>query len=60
MENALTLHFKLVDYAKDLLFNSMTEEQEKRARGILEYHNKQADYLYINKKALVHDDQSNN
>ena len=60
MENALILHFKLVDYAKDLLFNSMTEEQEKRARRILEYHNKQADYLYINKKALVSDCESNN
>lgn len=60
MENAITLHFKLVDYAKDLLFNAMTEEQEKRARRILKYHNKQADYLYINKKALVTDSQSNN
>ena len=60
MDSALTLHFKLVDYAKDLLFNSVTEEQEQGARKILEYHNKQADYLYVNKKALVNDSQSNN
>ena len=36
MENALTTYFQLEDYVKDLLFNSVTIEQELRARSILE------------------------
>lgn len=60
MENALTTYFQLEDYVKDLLFNSVSIEQELRARSILEKNKQQGNYLYINKKALVHDYQSNN
>ena len=60
MENALTTYFQLEDYVKDLLFNSVTIEQELRARNILEKNQQQGNYLYINKKALVPDCESNN
>ena len=60
MENALTTYFQLEDYVKDLLFNSVTIEQELRARSILEKNKQQGNYLYINKKALVLDCESNN
>ena len=60
MENALTTYFQLEDYVKDLLFNSVSIEQELRARSILEKNKQQGNYLYINKKALVSDCESNN
>lgn len=60
MENALTTYFQLEDYVKDLLFNSVTIEQELRARSILEKNKQQGNYLYINEKALVSDCESNN
>ena len=60
MGKSLSIYFKLVDYAKNLLFNATTDEQEQRARRLLDYHNKQADYLYVKKEALVNDYQSNN
>lgn len=48
MENALTRHCKMLDYYKNLLFNATTEEQEERARKLIDYEKEQEDYLYVN------------
>lgn len=50
MENTLTLHCRMLDYYKNLLFNSTTKEQEERARKILEYETNQEKHLYVNKE----------
>lgn len=48
MDNALTTHFKLIDYSKNLLFNSVTESQEEQARNILNLAKQQEQYLIVN------------
>lgn len=48
MENVLTTHCKMIDYTKNLLFNSTNESQENQARRILELAEKQEEFLYIN------------
>lgn len=40
-------HFKLIDYIKDLLFNSTNEDQEKQARNFLELAKEQEKYLEV-------------
>lgn len=32
----LEIHFKMIDYTKNLLFNSTNEKQEKQARNLLD------------------------
>lgn len=48
MNKALETHFSLVDYTKNLLFNSTTAAQEENARHLLELAKKQEESLYIN------------
>lgn len=48
MNNILETHFKLIDCTKNLLFNSMNEEQEKQARHLLELAKQQENVLSIN------------
>ena len=40
-------HFRTIDYAKNLLFNATTEEQEKRARNIIEKEKELEKNIYI-------------
>lgn len=40
--------FKIIDYAKNLLFYSTTEEQEKQAKRILKLAKHNMRYLYVN------------
>lgn len=44
---AIETHFTLIDYIKDLLFNSTNEEQEKQARRFLELAKEQEKYLEV-------------
>ena len=39
--------FNIQDYSKELLFNSETERQERRARSLLERTNTELKMLYI-------------
>lgn len=48
MENVLTTQCKLIDYTKNLLLNSVNDEQEKQARKMLELAESQKKYLYVN------------
>lgn len=48
MNEALETHFKLIDFTKNLLFNSANENQEKQARHILELAKQQEENLTIN------------
>ncbi len=49
MENTNTLetHFKLIDFTKNLLFNSTTAEHEEQARRLLELAKEQEKNLEI-------------
>ena len=47
MNGALETHFKLIDFTKNLLFNSATPEQEEQSRRILELIKKQENDLII-------------
>lgn len=47
MENVLTTQCKLIDYAKNLLLNSVNDEQESQARRILELAEEQNKNLYV-------------
>lgn len=44
---AIETHFILIDYIKDLLFNSTNEIQEKQARHLLEMAKKQENFLEV-------------
>jgi len=44
---AIETHFKLIDYTKNLLFNSTNESQEKQARRLLELAKEQEKYLEV-------------
>ena len=46
MEN-LEIHFKMIDYTKNLLFNSTNEKQEKQARHLLELAKQQENYMEV-------------
>lgn len=48
MNEVLETHFKLIDFTKNLLFNSANEDQEKQARHILELAKKQEEILMVN------------
>lgn len=48
MENALTTHFKLIDYSKNLLFNSVTDKQIEEATRLLDLAKEQEGSLFIN------------
>lgn len=48
MKEALTTHCRMLDYFKNLLFNATTEEQEERARKLVNYEKEQEKYLYVN------------
>ena len=54
MQNELTVHFNMLDYYKNLLFNATTEEQEERARKIIAYEKEQENHLYIKKELSYH------
>lgn len=46
MEN-LEIHFKMIDYTKNLLFNSTNEKQEKQTRHLLELAKEQEKYMEV-------------
>ena len=43
----LEIHFKMIDYTKNLLFNSTNEKQEKQARNLLDLAKEQEKYLEV-------------
>lgn len=47
MNEALETHFNVVDFTKNLLFNSTTKEQEDQARHVLELLKSQEERLII-------------
>lgn len=47
MNEALETHFNLVDFTKNLLFNSTTKEQEEQSRHVLELLKAQEEKLII-------------
>ena len=53
MKEKLTVHFKLLDYFKEILFNSNNKEQEERLRKLINYEKKQEDNLYIQKELSI-------
>lgn len=55
MENELTLHCRMMDYFKNLLFNATTKEQIARARKIIEYEKNQEKHLYVKKELADHE-----
>lgn len=46
MEN-IEIHFKMIDYTKNLLFNSTNEKQERQARHLLELAKEQENYMEV-------------
>lgn len=43
----LETHFKLIDFSKNLLFNSTHENQEQQARHLLDLAKEQENYLEV-------------
>jgi len=43
----LEIHFKMIDYTKNLLFNSTNEKQEKQARHLIELAKEQEKYMEV-------------
>ena len=44
---AIETHFRLIDYIKDLIYNSTNDDQEKQARHLLELAKEQEKYLEV-------------
>lgn len=60
MNSVLERHFILLDNAKRKLLNSKNEKEEQYRKLMLRFLENQEKYFYINKKALVTDNQPNN